>query len=102
MSGSGLIYAAVLGAWAVYFVSRSLRSGPREVVVPTEGVVLRRRGSVDVPAGSYAMLRPTSDVPQEPVVKQRRPDAAVAPGRRRPGSVRRPCCVAAGSCSCWR
>jgi len=80
MSGSGLIYAAVLGAWAVYFVSRSLRSGPREVVVPNEGVVLRRRGAVDVPPGSYAMIRPPSEAPSGPVVKQRGEDAAVTPG----------------------
>jgi hypothetical protein len=77
MSGSGLIYAAVLGAWAVYFVSRSVRSGPREVIVPTDGVVLRRRGALDVPAGSYSMVRPQAAVPETPVVKQRRPDAAV-------------------------
>ncbi|HEX3828500.1 MAG TPA: hypothetical protein VHV82_14640 [Sporichthyaceae bacterium] len=85
MSGSGLIYAAVLGAWAVYFVSRSLRSGPREVVVPNEGVVLRRRGAVDVPPGSYAMIRPPSEAPSAPVVKQRGEDAAVTP---RPAPVR--------------
>jgi hypothetical protein len=85
MSGSGLIYAAVLGAWAVYFVSRSLRSGPREVEVPNHGVVLRRRGAVDVPAGSYAMIRPPSQAPSGPVVKQRGADDAVMP---RPEPVR--------------
>jgi hypothetical protein len=80
VSGSGLIYAAVLGAWAVYFVSRSLRSGPRDVVVPNEGVVLRRRGTVDVPPGAYTMIRLPSEASEEPVVKQRRPDAAVERG----------------------
>lgn len=79
MSGSGLIYAAVLGAWAVYFVSRSIRFGPREVLVPPQGTVLRRRGSTQVPAGSYAMLRPAAEEPAEPVVKPRRSDVAVQP-----------------------
>jgi hypothetical protein len=79
MSGSGLIYAAVLGAWAVYFVSRSIRFGPREVLVPPQGAVLRRRGSTQVPAGSYAMIRPPAEEPAEPVVKPRRSDVAVPP-----------------------
>jgi hypothetical protein len=79
MSGSGLIYAAVLGAWAVYFATRAMRSGPREVIVPTEGVVLRRRGTADAPVGTYSMIRPAVDA-AEPVVKQRRPDTAVAAG----------------------
>jgi hypothetical protein len=79
MSGSGLIYAAVLGAWAVYFATRAMRSGPREVIVPTEGVVLRRRGTADAPVGTYSLIRPAVDA-AEPVVKQRRPDTAVAAG----------------------
>src|SRR4051812_4428447 len=54
MSGSGLIYAAVLAAWAAYFVSRSVRSGSRELLVAPEGTVLRRRGATEAPAGSYA------------------------------------------------
>ncbi|MGQ0847386.1 MAG: hypothetical protein ACT4QF_24980 [Sporichthyaceae bacterium] len=72
MSGSGLIYAAVLAAWAAYFVSRSVRSGGREVLVAPEGTVLRRRGATEAPAGSYALLRPQAGEPAEPIVKSRR------------------------------
>lgn len=77
MSGSGLIYAAVLAAWAAYFVSRSVRSGSREILAAPEGTVLRRRGATEAPAGSYALLRPQTDEP-EPVVKPRRISVAEA------------------------
>lgn len=76
MSGSGLIYAAVLAAWAAYFVSRSVRSGGREVLVAPEGTVLRRRGAAD--RGSYALLRPNASAPAEPVVKSLRVAVAEA------------------------
>jgi|GEM_PF-5249136 len=83
MSGSGLIYAAVLAAWAVYFVSRTRRSGPREVLVPNEGVVLRRRGASDAPAGTYSLLRPAAAEASTPVVKQRSSGGGVVvPARR--------------------
>lgn len=80
MSGSGLIYAAVLAAWAAYFVSRSVRSGGREPLVAPEGTVLRRRGAAETPAGSYALLRPNADEPARPVVKPRRISMAEALG----------------------
>lgn len=78
MSGSGLIYAAVLAAWAAYFVSRSVRSGSREVLVAPEGTVLRRRGATEAPAGTYALLRPHAEDAPEPVVKSRRITVAEA------------------------
>ncbi|MGQ0463798.1 MAG: hypothetical protein ACT4QG_00615 [Sporichthyaceae bacterium] len=77
MSGSGLIYAAVLAAWAAYFVSRSVRSGSRESLAAPEGTVLRRRGAAEAPAGSYALLRPSASA-AEPVVKPRRVSLAEA------------------------
>ncbi len=80
MSGSGLIYAAVLAAWAAYFVSRSVRSGGREVLVAPEGTVLRRRGATEARSGSYALLRPQAGEVAEPVVKSRRISVAAALG----------------------
>ena len=41
--------------------------------------VLRRRGATEVPAGSYAMIRPPAEEEAEPVVKPRRYDLAVLP-----------------------
>lgn len=80
MSGSGLIYAAVLAAWAAYFVSRSVRSGSREELAAQEGTVLRRRGAAETPAGSYALLRPNAQEQAEPIVKPRRIGMAEALG----------------------
>ncbi|HEY3603140.1 MAG TPA: hypothetical protein VGL04_00615 [Sporichthyaceae bacterium] len=85
MSGSGLVYAAVLAAWGAYFVSRSMRSGAREVAFAPEGTVLRRRGAGDASPGSYSVLRMQADRPALPQVKPRQiagsPDPAPAPYR---------------------
>jgi hypothetical protein len=71
MSGSGLVYAAVLAAWGAYFVSRSMRSGVREVAFAPEGTVLRRRGATESAPGSYSVLRMQANRPATPEVKPR-------------------------------
>jgi hypothetical protein len=70
MSGSGLVYAAVLAAWGAYFVSRSVRSPAREVAIAPEGTVLRRRGAAEMARGAYSVLRPPVE-PEPPQVKPR-------------------------------
>lgn len=79
MSGSGLIYVAVLGAWAIYLLSRCVRTAGRDLA-PAEGTVLRRRGAPSAPAAGegYAMVRPSPADPAAPVVKRRQADAVVA------------------------
>jgi hypothetical protein len=68
MSGSGLLYAAVLGAWAVFLLTRCLKTTPADIGSGvTEGTLLRRRGESD--PNTYSMLRPAVDVAGEPVVK---------------------------------
>ena len=70
MSGSGLLYAAVLGAWAVFLLTRCLKTTPADTGSGvTEGTLLRRRGENDAAAGTYSMLRPSSAA-AEPVVKR--------------------------------
>jgi hypothetical protein len=69
MSGSGLLYAAVLGAWAVFLLTRCLKTTPADTSSGvTEGTLLRRRGESD-PA-TYSMLRPQTAGAYEPVVKR--------------------------------
>ncbi|WP_156869519.1 hypothetical protein [Sporichthya polymorpha] len=92
MSGSGLLYAAVLGAWAVFLLTRCLKVTPTDIDcgVP-EGTVLRRRGEPDPAAGTYSMLRPAVPPAAEPVVKSgvrpvevvTRPRVSAATARRR-------------------
>ncbi|HZE65363.1 MAG TPA: hypothetical protein VE081_01960 [Sporichthyaceae bacterium] len=93
MSGSGLVYAAVLAAWGAYFVSRSMRSGAREVAIAPEGTVLRRRGAVDLARGAYSVLRPPAEQPALPQVKPRQiavsADPAPAPYRISRATARR-------------
>jgi hypothetical protein len=68
MSGSGLLYAAVLGAWAVFLLTRCLKTTPADTSSGvTEGTLLRRRGESD--PGSYSMLRPATDAAGAPMVK---------------------------------
>ncbi len=84
MSSSGLIYMAILGAWAVYLVSRCLRSPggqPDTHSQPADGAVLRRRGS----KRSAAAARPRASADLEPVVKRRQAD--LGPGGGRPLDV---------------
>lgn len=83
MSSSGLIYMAILGAWAVYLVSRCLRSPgaqPDTQAAPTDGAVLRRRGRRE-PAPTYSMLRPRPADAAAPVVKRRQADLGPRGGR---------------------
>jgi hypothetical protein len=83
MSSSGLIYMAILGAWAVYLVSRCLRSPgaqPDTRSAPTDGAVLRRRGRRDAGPG-YSMLRPRPADAAAPVVKRRLADLGPRGGR---------------------
>ena len=69
MSGSGLLYAAVLGAWAVFLLTRCLKTTPADTSSGvTEGTLVRRRGESDLPAGTYSMLRPPATA-AEPIVK---------------------------------
>lgn len=71
MSGSGLLYAAVLGAWAVFLLTRCLKTTPADTSSGvTEGTLLRRRGESDPSAGTYSMLRPHAAAAAEPVVKR--------------------------------
>lgn len=71
MSGSGLLYAAVLGAWAVFLLTRCLKTTPADTSSGvTEGTLLRRRGENDPTAGTYSMLRPQAAAAAEPVVKR--------------------------------
>ncbi len=74
MSGSGLLYVAVIGAWAVFLLTRCLKTTPADLSSGvSEGTLLRRRGESDPAAGTYSMLRPqVAGVPQ-PVVKAGRP-----------------------------
>jgi hypothetical protein len=93
MSGSGLLYAAVLGAWAVFLLTRCLKTTPADISSgATEGTVLRRRGESD--PYTYSMLRPQAAGASEPVVTlpgavrpelvtRRRVSAATARRRRR-------------------
>lgn len=94
MSGSGLLYAAVLGAWAVFLLTRCLKTTPADTSSGvTEGTLLRRRGESD--PTNYSMLRPAVAAADEPHVKQpgvvrtvevpvrRRVSAATARRRRR-------------------
>jgi hypothetical protein len=74
-----LVYAAVLAAWGAYFVSRSMRSGVREVAFAPEGTVLRRRGAADPSRGAYSVLRMQADRPAVPVVKPRQIAGTTAP-----------------------
>ncbi|HUR73161.1 MAG TPA: hypothetical protein VMZ00_02735 [Sporichthya sp.] len=81
MSGSGLLYAAVLGAWAVFLLTRCLKTTPADISSGvTEGTVLRRRGETD--PNTYSMLRPQVGRPSEPMVK--------VPGANRVELVTRP------------
>ena len=67
MSGSGLLYAAVLGAWAVFLLTRCLKTTPADTSSGVkEGTLLRRRGESDP---NYSMLRPVAAGGSEPVVK---------------------------------
>ncbi|MBA3743379.1 hypothetical protein [Sporichthya sp.] len=69
MSGSGLLYAAVLGAWAVFLLTRCLKTTPADTSSGVkEGTLLRRRGESDP---TYSMLRPVAAGASEPVVKAR-------------------------------
>lgn len=79
MSGSGLVYAAVLAAWGAYFVSRSVRSGAREVATAPEGTVLRRRGAAELARGAYSVLRPPVEEPALPQVKPRQIAGSAGP-----------------------
>ncbi len=92
MSGSGLLYAAVLGAWAVFLLTRCLKTTPADTSSGvTEGTLLRRRGKSE--PMTYSMLRPqtagapapTVTLPGRPVetVVRRRVSAATARRRRR-------------------
>lgn len=96
MSGSGLLYAAVLGAWAVFLLTRCLKTTPADTSSGvTEGTLLRRRGESDPTSSTYSMLRPQAPTATGPVVKQpggtrpvetvtrRRVSAATARRRRR-------------------
>jgi hypothetical protein len=74
-----LVLAAVLAAWGAYFVSRSMRSGVREVAFAPEGTVLRRRGAGDPRSGSYSVLRMQADQPALPQVKPRQVAGSAAP-----------------------
>jgi hypothetical protein len=96
MSGSGLLYAAVLGAWAVFLLTRCLKTTPADISSgATEGTLLRRRGETDPTSDTYSMLRPPVAAASGPFVKQpnvtrpvdrvsrRRVSAATARRRRR-------------------
>jgi hypothetical protein len=74
-----LVYAAVLAAWGAYFVSRSMRSGAREVAFAPEGTVLRRRGATEASAGSYSVLRMQAERPAVPQVKPRQIAVSAGP-----------------------
>jgi hypothetical protein len=90
MSGSGLLYAAVLGAWAVFLLTRCLKTTPADTSSGvTEGTVLRRRGETD--PTTYSMLRPAvaagGPVVKSPAglhtVEAARPRISAATARRR-------------------
>jgi hypothetical protein len=70
MSGSGLLYAAVLGAWAVFLLTRCLKTTPADRSSGvTEGTLLRRRGEYE--ADTYSMLRPAAaEAMAGPLAKQ--------------------------------
>lgn len=78
MSGSGLIYVAVLGAWAAFLLTRCLKTTPADLESAVhEGKLLRRRGAPE-PAATYSMLRPQAAANVgEPVVKAREVDRPV-------------------------
>ncbi len=77
MSGSGLIYVAVLGAWAVFLLTRCLKTTPADTASGVkEGTLLRRRGAPEPTAATYSMLRPQAES-AEPVVKRRQVDRPV-------------------------
>ncbi|MGQ0624182.1 MAG: hypothetical protein ACT4PP_05925 [Sporichthyaceae bacterium] len=83
MSGSGLIYVAVLGAWAMYVLAQCLRTQPIDTETAAEGNVLRRRHIPELPEGGYTMLRPEAAQQDEPVVKARRVDPPTPVGAMR-------------------
>lgn len=77
MSGSGLIYVAVLGAWAAFLLTRCLKTTPADTASGVEeGTLLRRRGASEPTANTFSMLRPLTDS-AEPVVKPRAVDRPV-------------------------
>ncbi|MGQ0632103.1 MAG: hypothetical protein ACT4P1_13865 [Sporichthyaceae bacterium] len=87
MSGSGLIYVAVLGAWAMYLLAQCLRTQPIDTETAAEGTVLRRRHTPELRESGYTMLRPGAQE-SEPIVKARRvdPPGPISPMRRVPTS----------------
>lgn len=77
MSGSGLIYVAVLGAWAAFLLTRCLKTTPADTASGVkEGTLLRRRGAPEPTANTFSMLRPPAEN-AEPVVKPREVDRPV-------------------------
>lgn len=77
MSGSGLIYVAVLGAWAVFLLTRCLKTTPADTASGVkEGTLLRRRGASELSEHTFSMLRPLAES-AEPVVKPRQVDRPV-------------------------
>ena len=90
MSGSGLLYVAVIGAWAVFLLTRCLKTTPADLGSGvSEGTLLRRRGESDLSAGTYSMLRPQVVLAAEPVVKAGRPVDTVARPRISAATARR-------------
>jgi len=82
MSGNGLIYASIVGAWAAYLIPMWLRrqddsADDRPDRVSAAMRVLSRRPQ-PLPQQRY-LLRPRS-APPVPVVKRTGPDRALAPG----------------------
>lgn len=77
MSGSGLIYVAVLGAWAVFLLTRCLKTTPADTASGVkEGTLLNRRGASEPSGATFSMLRPSAES-AEPVVKPRQVDRPV-------------------------